>query len=154
MKKLALAIIGLTLISSAAFADTTNDRRVLAPGVIGITHTENFEYVCDVTQKDSSGETNIKMWLDVDFDAPIKYRLAAGFVGGGSVDGLIGAEANVVEAAQGRCLGLCLSITLSSEDGNSTAVFSEDLLKNTITVSTSENGVTSPIGTCKKNEVE
>ena len=162
MKIQTLMLFGSILISAAGLAteipniNIMNDRIEVEPGIYGITHTENFEYVCNMEVTEGSETVKFKTFLDENFAEGNLYRFAVGFVGGGSVMGMVGAEANVVSSAKGRCPGLCLSLTIkSSEDGSLNSVeFQEDAISKIISIKTTEKGVSSSIGTCEKNEVE
>lgn len=149
-----LTVLALTNVAFAT-SDLSDDRVEIAPGVVGIKHTENFEIVCDTKSKKE--DITQKLFLDTDFSSSAPYRLAAGFPGGGTVMGLVAAEAKVVESAKGRCPGLCLSLTIESNEGaKSSVVFQEDLLSGRVSVTAidlSTNKVTDE-GECRANEVE
>lgn len=152
MKKTTLVLIGSLLVSTIASA-TIPDRIDLGDGVIGITHTENFEYVCQMEVKEGSETVKFKTFLDIDYSDANPYRFAVGFVGGGSVMGMVAAESDIVSSAKGRCPGLCLNLTIKSNEGEPGSVtFNEDPISKIISVKL--DGSQSQAGTCTKNEVE
>ena len=153
MKNATLVLLGSLMLSTVAMA-SSSDRIDLGDGLIGITHTENFEYVCQMETKEQGETVNFKSYLDVNFSETNKYRFAVGFVGGGKVAGMIAAESDIESSAKGRCPGLCLQLNIKSDEGGSASVlFSEDPISKIISVSFNENGTTSQVGTCTKNEV-
>ncbi len=160
MKKFTLILLGSLCLSTMAMAveipDLSQDRIEVAPGVIGITHTENFEYVCKTEADENGGKVVFNTYVDINFSEKAPFRLAAGFVGGGKVMGMIAAEANIVSFARGRCPGLCLSLTIESEDKSTVMVnFQENPISKEIIMLEIENGgKPDRVGTCTKNEVE
>jgi hypothetical protein len=149
-------LLSATALATVSSSTLANDRIEVAPGMYGISHTENFEYVCDVEEGDAGKSAKIKIFLDVDFVGGTGYRFAAGFVGGGSLAGMVAAEAEVVSFKKARCPGLCLSLTIkSNDDGSLNSVdFQEDPITKVISIATSDPGKSTVVGTCVKNEVE
>lgn len=137
------------------FVNPAGDRVELYPGIYGISHTENFEYVCDVEAAQGGESMKIKTYLDVDFAGGTGYRYAAGFVGGGVIQGIIAAEAEVFAAEKGRCPGLCLLLTLRNYyDGSlSSFQYKEDPITKAISFALLDGGESTLVGTCEKNEL-
>lgn len=156
MKKQIVLITAMVL-AQAAIAATgpLEDRVEFAPGVYGITHTENFEYVCNMKSKQDGAEA--KMFLDIDSSEKPGYRLASGFPGGGTVMGVVAAEAKVISVTKARCPGLCLLLTIESNEGDKASVqFTEDPISHakTAVVTDLATKQVSETGLCQANEVE
>ena len=154
MKKIVLCAAIFLAQSAFAVSDLSDDRVEIAPGVYGITHTENFEIVCKM--KNKGDKLPSKMFLDTDFSAKSPYRLATSFPGGGRFMGMVGAEAKIVSSAKGRCPGLCLQLTIASPEGEKASVlFNQDPItgqKTVVVTNLSKNEVMAK-GTCTENEV-
>jgi len=161
MKSSASVLLVALCLSATAFATAPastpleSDRVELAPGLFGILHTENFEYVCDVEAQEDGQTIKFKSFLDVDFPEGAGYRFAAGFPGGGSMAGVFAVEIEVTGVQIARCPGLCLSLKVKADDagGQMSIDFMENPVTKVISVSSVENGVVTPAGTCARNEV-
>ena len=169
MKKQFVSSVFVLLASAFAFAQeptVIGDRMILdpvgAPDVIGILHSENFEYICEVTvndDKDAEGKPQMfttQAFIDTDFAEGSGYRYAMAFPGY-KLLGMIGAEVKVVSVAKGRCPGLCLSMDLQAPEGEkSRATILENPVTKVISINVVEAGSkeVEVSGTCRANEPE
>lgn len=96
MKSISSFLMATLCFSAAGFASTTsnlsnNDRIEFEDGQTAITHTENFELVCDLLVPETSATNptiyiESKAWVDLDYTGgTTKYRLAFGFPTGGPI---------------------------------------------------------------------
>ncbi|MGE3974553.1 MAG: hypothetical protein AB7F59_08520 [Bdellovibrionales bacterium] len=109
-------ILVLTLVSQIAFAQT-NDRKTLDGGVVGILHSENFEYICKYVMQEAGQQIPMTIWIDDNFNktgggAPQlkNFRVAHSYPFNERVLGTVGFETTVTSASVGRCLTTCYSI--------------------------------------------
>lgn len=170
MKKQFVGSLIVLLASVIAFAEPkqVGDRLILdpveAPGVIGIVHSENFEYACPVTVndgKDAEGAPKTyesTVFIDTDFTEGTGYRFAMAFPENTKFFGMVAAEVKVVSVANGRCPGFCRSMELETADGEQKlrATTLENRISKEISlvvVDPASNEVHAS-GTCRLNEVE
>ena len=151
---LAAGFIGMIspLFANKALAQI-EDRVELGGGAVGITHTENFEYVCQVEEKEDGQWRPRKLWLDVDHSRPTPYRLASSWTNDlQKLKGTIGFEFPLISFTRHRCLGLCVDFKI-----NDTLTFSfrqESTGAKRISVSAlSPTGEVAVRGECQRNEV-
>ncbi len=160
MKSLVLMVAGILCLSNFALATSlapnpATDRVEVAPGMFAITNSEAFEYVCNLETSEGGTKVQYKTFLDVDFAEGNGYRFAVGFMGGIRVAGMLAAEVPVLSVTKARCPGLCLKMTVKSdEDGTTDEVeFNENPITNVISMTAQEDGKMQVVGTCMKNEV-
>lgn len=160
MKKLSF-LMALILGQWAWAANSTNqglplDRREVGPGLWGVVHTENYEYTCPIEFKDGGHIIDSTIWLDMDFsnDPKNRFRMAAAFPGNVTLHGLLGVEMPITMASQGRCLNLCLSITVQRDDSDPTLFeINESAGKISIKGINQRTKLIEIMGSCHKNEV-
>lgn len=126
MKKKLQILLAVIAISTFAHAQLTDREEILDTGIYGILHTENFEYVCEMTE--GSDNAVIKSYLDLDLDEKNNPRFAIGFAGGARLFGkYIAAEAKVSDYKRARTPALNLTFTLQGSEGKTMAItFSQD----------------------------
>lgn len=113
-----LKVFGAVILSSSAALAQIPDRREMAPGLFGILHSENFEYVCPITVKERNETYQKKVYFDVNFSSKQKYRVAVGFPRNQKVLDMIAAEGVIHSTTPGACADVCVSIVLKDYDTN------------------------------------
>lgn len=115
---LATFFFSVTTLGASFSSSSNNDRIEFEDGPTGITHSENFEYVCDllVPEISATGRPTIylesKAWIDLDYEGgPTQYRLAFGFPEGGTI------SITAPDGSTQVLLGAEMAITSVNQDG-------------------------------------